>query len=899
MSGYFVHGGTQYPFGQSTSQQSTSGTQSYYGGSSYQNSQSQSVGQGTQYAAYDASPAPSGSYSSNYPSQYSNNGTYTTPSNEAGYGAGPNYQNSSGGGYSTASGSKSGTYSYTNTGNSYSHSSYEKALYNAANQYYSNNRGQGAGKGRGSAGRGRGRGGRNVTQNTQTPGGPKPIKATEIKAYLYAWCGQRKLKPQYEVTTEGQPPKKVLFGCKLVITGLDYVAQVEASNKKDAQSKAAWDFCENLVKTGYMKASELPPKPDEPTPKTTTGETSRQVGSLPPETSETIDKYGGWTLTNSRQRLNQFCQREHSSPVFKHETLGPEHARIFICDLTLNINALQKEFTASERGSNKKQATAICALSMVRQLYEANLIEKFGDPIKHVTRGVLLSGQKPKDGSGAMAVTAGQKRKAEDQPSMEAIDENGNWTVDNSRQRLNQFCQHHNISCDVMYEEEGTPSSKTYTASLELNVKANEEEKHLKARSSGQSKKVAAQGCALQLLAQLYKLTLVEANFSGGQPNKKKQSRARDDLQPLLEPGFHFGPSGFNPGPPVPFGRQPIMRRTPTQDYYLQEKHKTIYPSESELDMVQRTVRAVELALKDVSEAMYEDEEVTVKEEPEVEKSPFLTTTESDPSMKRKLQGVMRVGTLAKGLLLRGDLSVGLVLLCQEAPTAKLLVGVAQLLPKKIVPIEGDSYNVETAMQSAALVITNTTVEKEDEPALVCSITVSLTSPVVRNPVEEGKKDPRGSLNKEKCLNALALLRHAKWFQACANGIPSCVVIIRILRDMSRMLKPWKALTDWAIELLTEKSLCTSPVPLTLGGSFMRVLEVISSGILLPGGPGLADPCERTETDVTANMTNQEREDLTAAAQSALRLFVFRRPELVLGMDLSKRNDPSSNKKQP
>ena len=53
--------------------------------------------------------------------------------------------------------------------------------------------------------------------------------------------------------------------------------------------------------------------------------------------------------------------------------------------------------------------------------------------------------------------------------------------------------------------------------------------------------------------------------------------------------------------------------------------------------------------------------------------------------MKRKLQGVMRVGTLAKGLLLRGDLSVGLVLLCQEAPTAKLLVGVAQLLPKKIV----------------------------------------------------------------------------------------------------------------------------------------------------------------------------------------------------------------------
>jgi len=42
---------------------------------------------------------------------------------------------------------------------------------------------------------------------------------------------------------------------------MDYIAQVQSSNKKDAQSKAAWDFCENLVKTGYMKQSELPPKP--------------------------------------------------------------------------------------------------------------------------------------------------------------------------------------------------------------------------------------------------------------------------------------------------------------------------------------------------------------------------------------------------------------------------------------------------------------------------------------------------------------------------------------------------------------------------------------------------------------------------------------------------------------
>ena len=44
----------------------------------------------------------------------------------------------------------------------------------------------------------------------------------------------------------------------------------------------------------------------------------------------------------------------------------------------------------------------------------------------------------------------------------------------------------------------------------------------------------------------------------------------------------------------------------------------------------------------------------------------------------------MRVGALSKGLMLKGDLNVSLVLLCHEAPTAKLLVKVAQLLPKFI-----------------------------------------------------------------------------------------------------------------------------------------------------------------------------------------------------------------------
>lgn len=46
----------------------------------------------------------------------------------------------------------------------------------------------------------------------------------------------------------------------------------------------------------------------------------------------------------------------------------------------------------------------------------------------------------------------------------------------------------------------------------------------------------------------------------------------------------------------------------------------------------------------------------------------------------RSLRGVMRVGLVAKGLLLKGDLDLELVLLCKEKPTISLLKKVSENL---------------------------------------------------------------------------------------------------------------------------------------------------------------------------------------------------------------------------
>jgi len=50
----------------------------------------------------------------------------------------------------------------------------------------------------------------------------------------------------------------------------------------------------------------------------------------------------------------------------------------------------------------------------------------------------------------------------------------------------------------------------------------------------------------------------------------------------------------------------------------------------------------------------------------------------------RELKGVMRVGLLAKGLLLHGDLELQLVVLCHHRPTKSLLMYLAERLPAEL-----------------------------------------------------------------------------------------------------------------------------------------------------------------------------------------------------------------------
>ncbi|XP_041265574.1 interleukin enhancer-binding factor 3 isoform X4 [Onychostruthus taczanowskii] len=334
------------------------------------------------------------------------------------------------------------------------------------------------------------------------------------------------------------------------------------------------------------------------------------------------------------------------------------------------------------------------------------------------------------------------------------------------------------------------------------------------------------------------------------------------------------------------------MRIFVNDDRHVMAKHSAVYPTQEELEAVQNMVSHTERALKAVSDWIDEQEKVS-GEQPETESMETAAEEESKEGgdqkateqLTRTLRGVMRVGLVAKGLLLKGDLDLELVLLCKDKPTAKLLEKVADNLGVQLAAITEDKYEIIQSVGDAAIIIKNT-----KEPPL--TLTIHLTSPVVREELEKqlagetlSVTDSPDVLDRQKCLAALASLRHAKWFQARANGLKSCVIVIRVLRDLCTRVPTWAPLRGWPLELLCEKSIGTANRPMGAGEALRRVLECLASGIVMPDGSGIYDPCEKEATDAIGHLDRQQREDITQSAQHALRLAAFGQLHKVLGMD--------------
>ncbi|CAF0757474.1 unnamed protein product [Didymodactylos carnosus] len=93
------------------------------------------------------------------------------------------------------------------------------------------------------------------------------------------------------------------------------------------------------------------------------------------------------------------------------------------------------------------------------------------------------------------------------------------------------------------------------------------------------------------------------------------------------------------------------------------------------------------------------------------------------------------------------------------------------------------------------------------------------------------------------------------------------------------------------IELIVERIISAThnqQQPMTIGSIFRYTLECLSSGLLLPDGPGLLNPCQNEPKNALDCLTIQQKEDITYTAQLALRMMVFGQIYKILDMEVFK-----------
>ncbi|KAM7535638.1 hypothetical protein Aperf_G00000096878 [Anoplocephala perfoliata] len=230
-----------------------------------------------------------------------------------------------------------------------------------------------------------------------------------IKAYIYSYLHKNFHKlPEYSFKQRATGRGRLRFICELRVDGFPYIGMGNSANKKGAQTNAARDFANFLVREGYLKQSDLPAITSEDyehnqdavlepsiiqsssdfhpqsqsSERTDDSYINRIMDKVKLEEAEqvdfTADIHGGWSMENSKARLNEYLQVARLPPIeIKYTSVGPDHNKSFVAEANLYAKGARKNLYARESGSNKVLASRACCLSLVRQLFHIGEIEAF------------------------------------------------------------------------------------------------------------------------------------------------------------------------------------------------------------------------------------------------------------------------------------------------------------------------------------------------------------------------------------------------------------------------------------------------------------------------------------------------------------------------------------------
>jgi len=591
----------------------------------------------------------------------------------------------------------------------------------------------------------------------------KPINATEPKAYLYAYMSKRHSKPEYVMTSHLLPNHAVTYISELVAEGFTYIGKGCATKKKDAQTRACWDFFDYLVESGKLTEQGLPKREE-----MYAAENNKIPKTYKPQ------KYDPTQAPNDR-KIEYFDDEAIEEPPTKKKKKAAKKAQ----------NAEMAQAATMKHKVAKKSSDEEAAMETAQPASGEN-----GAKVEEATAS----------GAGeTKTITVEMNEAKSEEPAAEVSETKPVVKAANKKTKPTKP-----VSAAV-------PEKKMNALLLR------EEEQRIQMRNE-QGTKMPRRPRNKQPFSKYFKKDRQSGKFSA-------QIRGKGDKM--------------------------AMRR-----------HKEVYPSDDELRKLQKLVVTVEQMLKKVAEMI------------EKEKIDSAENNNSDDKSLKALRCVLRVGALAKGLLLNGENKCDLILICKEKPSSELIEKVFNMISELVESEE------------------NCSVEKEDKSLVfsanvderVYSAVVHFTSPLVQPETADDSDEFDAS-----CLKLNQKIRQIKWWQARAGIMQTCVIITRLMKDFRKRTPVWECMNEWTMEVVVQHLIenaidSLDGFVLTPSTALTTVFQALSSGLLLSSDV-IVDPTVRGDVNIFGYLTDQQKEDMTRSAQHAVRQMSFNKLQQVLGLE--------------
>lgn len=259
-------------------------------------------------------------------------------------------------------------------------------------------------------------------------------------------------------------------------------------------------------------------------------------------------------------------------------------------------------------------------------------------------------------------------------------------------------------------------------------------------------------------------------------------------------------------------------------------------------------------------------------------------------NLDQHVQDVCAIGPFAKGLMLKSDKIIQLLVILKSYPDYFTVKQIADKLQSTDILNNiqnSDKFYVDTNLLFSEynLNLTHTSDGLETKFQLMFTSDEMTPTNIL--------SDDNFFFPANLCSKLNETLRQLKWFESRLKPVDNSLVIIKIMRDMCHESSEWQ-MDDWLIELLVYL-IFQRRNTLDLAAKFREFFEIISAGVLLLSELNLACKylgvvdsgeviCLKDFDGNLIELDTARRENLSRLAQHALRLIAFRKIDDLLGL---------------